>query len=216
MTAVTPHDITGCLLAGGEGRRMNGQDKGLLLYQDRPLADWVLSALGPQVGPLLISANRHLPAYEALWRDHVWGMEDTSGPRPPAVFPDDPDLPPHSGPLAGILSALRRCETDWLLAAPCDVPHLPHDLAARLLAQSDVPDADIVVPFTRLATGDSHFHWACALIRKRVCPHTEALFVTGERKLGNWVRSLRWAGVSFPDAAAFTNMNTLETLHGRA
>ena len=212
MTAPACPDLTGCLLAGGEGRRMNGQDKGLMPYQGRALADWVLAALQGQVGTLMISANRHPAEYGALWRGHAGATPAT----PPPVFPDDSDLPPASGPLAGIVSALRRCGTERLLVVPCDLPHLPHDLAPRLMAEAAVSDADIVVPYTRSVTGEAHFHWVCALIHKRVCPHTEALFVTGERKLGNWVRSLRWAGVFFPDPAAFTNMNTLETLHGRA
>ena len=31
-------DVTGCLLAGGEGRRMGGRDKGLVHYRGIPLA----------------------------------------------------------------------------------------------------------------------------------------------------------------------------------
>jgi molybdopterin-guanine dinucleotide biosynthesis protein A len=206
--------ITGCLLAGGEGRRMNGQDKGLLLYQGRPMADWVLQALAAQTSTLMVSANRHAPAYAELLRQHH--PEPPGQLNAPGIWPDDADLPPFSGPLAGILTALRRCQTDWLLAVPCDVPHIPIDLAARLMAEVASSGSDIVVPRTFSSQGEERLHWVCALIHKRVCPQTEALFVTGERKMGNWVRAFRWAGVSFPDEAAFTNMNTLETLHGRA
>lgn len=209
--------VTACLLAGGEGRRMQGRDKGLVPYRGRPLGDWVLGALAAQKGVrvegLMVSANRNPDAYAALLSSH-----HREGMRAGRVFPDDPDLPPASGPLAGILTALRHAGPagDWLLVAPCDLPHLPADLAARLLAEAWMHDADLAIPHTVDEDGSERFHWACALVHKRVCPRTEALFVSGERKLGTWARSLRQVGVSFGDDAAFTNMNTLETLHGRA
>jgi molybdopterin-guanine dinucleotide biosynthesis protein A len=209
-----PH-ITACVLAGGEGRRMNGQDKGLVHYQGRPLADWVLQALAPQCTNMMVSANRHLPAYQALLSN--WLQADTgNSAQTTQVWPDDPDLPPHSGPLAGIVTALRHCPSDWLLVAPCDTPHLPPDLVSRLYEEAQRSQADVVVPKTQ-ANGDTErLHWVCALIRKGVSPQTEALFVKGERKAGLWVQSCRWSSVSFADEDAFTNMNTLETLHGRA
>jgi molybdenum cofactor guanylyltransferase len=206
--------ITGCLLAGGEGRRMQGRDKGLIPYQGQPLGEWVLQALAPQTDVLAVSANRNLSDYQAMLARQP--QSPIVAQAPLAVWPDDPDLPPASGPLAGILTALRHCQTEWLLVAPCDIPHLPADLVERLMAEASRVQADIAVPLTHEADGATHLHWACALVHKRVCPETEALFVTGERKVGNWVRSQRWVGVSFAHALAFTNMNTPETLHGRA
>jgi len=194
---------------------MNGQDKGLVVYQGRPLAEWVLQALAPQSAHMMISANRHLSQYQALlsnWRPA--GANDTAPSQ--RVWPDDADLPPGSGPLAGIVTALRHCTTDWLLVAPCDTPHLPLNLVSLLYEEAQRSRADVVVPKTRAKDHLEHLHWVCALIRKGVCPQTEALFVKGERKAGLWVQSCRWSSVSFADEAAFTNMNTLETLHGRA
>jgi len=206
------HDtVTTCLLAGGEGRRVNGQDKGLLMHEGRPLADWVLQQVAPQSGSVLISANRHIEVYTQLHRPWAQVGDDSK-----VVWPDDADLPPHSGPLAGIITLLRRVQSDWAMVVPCDTPHLPGDLVARLLSQAQDAKADIVVPQTQKPGEAPRLHWVCALVNKRVCPETQALFVQGERKVGNWVRSQNWSSVSFADDAAFTNMNTLETLHGRA
>jgi len=47
------------------GRRMGGVDKGLIEYQGRPLIEWALAALMPQVDQLVISANRNLDTYAA-------------------------------------------------------------------------------------------------------------------------------------------------------
>ncbi len=207
----SPHAlVTTCLLAGGEGRRMNGQDKGLLMHEGRPLADWVLQQVAPQSGSVLISANRHLDAYQQRHRAWAHPGDDAR-----VVWPDDTDLPPHSGPLAGIITLLRRVRSDWAMVVPCDTPHLPADLVARLLGQARQAQADIVVPQTQKPGEAPRLHWVCALVHKRVCPETHALFVQGERKVGNWVRSQNWSSVSFSDDAAFTNMNTPETLHGR-
>jgi molybdopterin-guanine dinucleotide biosynthesis protein A len=209
--------VTGCLLAGGEGRRMGGQDKGLVNYQGRPLAAWVLEALSPQVDALMVSANRHEAAYRSLLEACAKGSASSVMPSPTqGVWPDDPDLPRHSGPLAGILTALRHCTTDWLMVVPCDMPHLPPTLVASLLEEAQAHNRDIVVPSTIESDHPPHLHWVCALIHKRVCPHTESMFVKDERKAGNWVRSLNWASVSFADNNAFINVNTPETLHGRA
>ncbi|MGC4062081.1 MAG: molybdenum cofactor guanylyltransferase MobA [Aquabacterium sp.] len=207
-------DITGCVLAGGEGRRMNGQDKGLIPYQGRPLADWALQNLATQTSELMLSANRHLPQYQALL--DAWRTPAARQAGHAQTWPDDPDLPPRSGPLAGIITALRHCPTDWLMVVPCDMPHLPADLVSRLYTEARHTQTDIVVPKTQSAGKEARFQWVCALIHKRVCPHTEALFVKGERKAGRWVQSSRWSSVAFADDAAFANMNTLETLHGRA
>ena len=75
--------ITGLLLAGGQGSRMDGRDKGLQLLHGEPLAVQVLRRLTPQVGTCVISANRHLDAYRQ------WGCE---------VFSDLPSLPPAFEP----------------------------------------------------------------------------------------------------------------------
>lgn len=63
---IARHNITGLVLAGGQGQRMGGVDKGLQPWAGQPLAQHALQRLAPQVGPLLLSANRNLPAYQAL------------------------------------------------------------------------------------------------------------------------------------------------------
>ena len=196
---------------------MQGRDKGLVTYQGLALAEHVLQTLAPQCASLRISANRNLPAYSALLVKH-------QPPAPSArtcqtaegVHPDDPALPAHSGPLAGILTALKHTPTDWLFVAPCDTPHLPPDIVTKLMAAALAHGADVVTPCTPSHGPERQdHHWACALIHKRVSPKTEAMFVSGERKLRAWAHALPWCSVSFDDTAAFDNFNTLEALHGR-
>ena len=42
--------LSAIILAGGEGRRMGGLDKGLVYYQNKPLVQWVKEALPSHVG----------------------------------------------------------------------------------------------------------------------------------------------------------------------
>ena len=65
--------ITGLILAGGRGSRMGGVDKGLQPFRGQPLAMHALQRLQPQVGDVMINANRNIPAYQAfgvpVWPD---------------------------------------------------------------------------------------------------------------------------------------------------
>ncbi len=105
--------MTGGILAGGEGLRMGGVDKGLVLFKGQPLVRHVLAALAPQAGECLISANRHIEAYESFG---VRVLRDAAG----------------QGPLAGLAALLAAARSDWLLCVPCDAPYLPPDLGAML------------------------------------------------------------------------------------
>ncbi|WP_461161757.1 NTP transferase domain-containing protein, partial [Simplicispira piscis] len=64
--SIDPRDMTGLVLAGGQGTRMGGIDKGLELFQGTPLALHALRRLQPQVGRTLVNANRHLDTYQTF------------------------------------------------------------------------------------------------------------------------------------------------------
>jgi molybdenum cofactor guanylyltransferase len=89
--------ITGIVLAGGRGSRMGGIDKGLQLYNDTPLAKHAIQRLQPQVGNLLINANRNLEIYK------IWGSDVNA-----EVIVDG--LADFAGPLAGFLVGLQQCK----------------------------------------------------------------------------------------------------------
>lgn len=192
--------IDGWLLCGGEGRRMGGQDKGLLAWQAQPLALHAARALAPQVRHLTLNANRHLDQYAA------WGWP---------VTPDDTDLPPKAGPLSGMLTGLRHTTADWLQFSPCDSPALPATLVARLWQAAQAAQALIAVPCsTDAATGEPRHHWTTVLAHRDAQPILLDMLHQGERRVGEWVRACAWIGVCFERPADFININTPETLHG--
>lgn len=201
-----PSEVTGWILAGGEGRRMGRANKGLQPYQGQALANWVIHALLAQVGTLHINANLDLDGYAEL-------LEKTASDSS-QVWPDSPDINASLGPLAGILTGLRLLTTPWMMVAACDTPALPSTLVHQLHQQALAHQADIAVPVTQDANGETRHHWTCALIHTRTRASLEAALAQGERRVGQWIKSNAWIGVSFDDPAAFININTPETLHG--
>ncbi len=180
--------ITGLVLAGGQGSRLGGRDKGLIELAGRPLVAHVLERYTPQVDAILISANRHLEAYAAYARPVI---TDTRAN--------------HPGPLAGIASGLAHCRTPLLGVVPCDAPFLPRDLVDRLHAALALHAAEIAI-----AHAGGEDQPACALLHASLAGSLEAFLARGERKLIAWYRQHRLAVVPFDEAEAFRNLNTPE------
>lgn len=181
--------VRGLVLAGGRGLRMGGVDKGLQLLNGRPLVAHVIDRLAPQVQTLAISANRHLDAYAALGHP---------------VLSDPPGIE-FAGPLAGVLAGLQALPDDsWLLTVPCDSPHLPLDLAARLWAAAHT---------TGLAFAQAErTHPTHALLHTRLRGPLATHLLAGGRQVQGWMVAQPHGVAQFEDEAAFANFNTLADL----
>ena len=178
-------ELTGLILAGGQGRRMGGVDKGLVAFRGRPLVAHVRDRLVGRVAELLINANRSEGDYAPL-ADRV--IDDAEGG--------------FQGPLMGIYSGLCAARTPWLVVAPCDTPSLPRALVPRLLAGRG--DADIAV-----AWDGERLHPVVALIRTALADDLAAALAEGERKIDRWYARHPWCRVDFSDCPeAFANLNT--------
>lgn len=192
--SISPDQITGLIVCGGRGSRMGGVDKGLQNFNDMPLALHALLRLSPQVGPVLINANRNLAAYESFGVP-VW-------PDPMADF---------QGPLAGWLAGIERCETAYLVVVPCDSPHFPTDLVQRLAEALLREDADIAMAAT-VEEGRVQPQPVFCLLKASLLESLLQYLNAGERKIDRWTALHRCATVVFEDAQAFANANTLEEL----
>ncbi len=191
---IAPADITGVVLAGGRASRMGGVDKGLQNHRGMPLALHALRRLAPQVGRVMINANRNLVAYEAM------GVP---------VWPDA--LPDYPGPLAGLLAGLEHCETRWLISVPCDTPNFPTDLVVRLARAATEADAEIATAAT-LEDGVLRAQPVFSLVRADLRAVLADCLRSGERKFGRWAGRQRQVQVRFDAADAFCNANTLAEL----
>ncbi len=183
--------ITGIILAGGQGRRMGNVDKGLQPFKGLPMAAHVMMRLGPQVGDLMINANQNLAAYESFGVPVILDVH--------AGF---------AGPLAGIHSGLTYAHTDFIVSAPCDVPLIPLDLVKRLSAAMAEQRSDIAVA----KTGDQA-HPVFCLLPTLLGEHLDNFLKAGGRKIDAWYATLNVAEVPFDDCPdRFINVNTLEEL----
>jgi molybdenum cofactor guanylyltransferase len=192
MDAATHHPsyplgaITGVVLAGGLGRRMGGDDKGLVMLAGQPMVAHVLAALRPQVGQLLVNANRNLERYAGF--GHPVIADAIEG---------------YQGPLAGVLTALQHCATEFLVTAPCDAPLVAPDLVARLHAALDGVGADLAV-----ASDGTRQQPVFLLLRASLAPALEAYLGGGGRKIDAWFGQLRVAEADFSDEPdTFVNVN---------
>lgn len=203
MNNVSNENITALVLAGGRGTRMGGLEKGLQMLNGVPLAlnalQRLLSVANPSLAACAINANRHLKTY-AQWGYPVW----------PDTLPEQP------GPLAGFLTGMRHCTTSHLLTVPCDAPHFPTDLVARLTEAFDQPDVEIAVACAPDTEGVLRRQPVFALMHVKLADSLEAYIQGGGRKVGKWMAEQGAVEVPFnrpgDDPAAFLNINTLEGL----
>ena len=192
---IAPADVTGIVLAGGQGRRMGGVDKGLVELGGRPMVAHVIERLAPQVGPILVNANQNVATYAALGHP---------------VVPDA--VGGYAGPLAGLHAGLSRAATPYVVTVPCDSPFLPTDLVARLAGGLVPAGAALAVAKTF-----DQAHPVFALVRRDVLANLSAFLEAGGRKIDAWYASLAVVEVPFDDCAdAFRNINTRDELDAAA
>jgi len=187
---VNRQDITGVVLAGGRATRWDGRDKGLIQVSGRPMISHVLDALAPQVGQVIINANRNLDEYRAF------GL--------PVVTDASRDF---LGPLAGIASGLAAARTEWVAITPCDSPLLAADCVGRLVsACEDDARTDIAV-----AHDGERIQPVFALIRRGLLEDLDAYLESGGRKIDRWYGQQRMQLVDFSDNLDnFLNINRRE------
>ena len=187
--------VTGLILAGGRGSRMGGVDKGLERFQGEPMAVRAMVRLMPQVGDVVINANRNIGVYDSFGVTVL--MDAIEG---------------YQGPLAGMLAGLSYAETPYLQAVPCDVPNFPMDLVQRLLQAATQEDAALAMPVTVEPDGRRQTHPVFLLMRADVHDSLLQYVTKGGRKIDQWTKTLDALDVEFPDSQAFFNVNALDEL----
>ncbi|MDM8566837.1 molybdenum cofactor guanylyltransferase MobA [Candidatus Halobeggiatoa sp. HSG11] len=186
------NNITGAILAGGRAERMNGQDKGLLLFNNKCMIEHVINTLRPQVNNLIISANRNQERYYQLSKSPI--LTD--------------DFGYYSGPLAGIATALAHASTDYVLSVPCDAPLISSKLAERLYADLIQHDAKVSVAHDGKRIQPTFCLMKCSLLTDLL-----AFIKMDERSVHRFLQRHSAIQVDFSDLAnSFLNINTIEEL----
>ncbi|WP_314140617.1 molybdenum cofactor guanylyltransferase MobA [Buttiauxella noackiae] len=185
-------EVTGVVLAGGRATRMGGLDKGLINLNGQPLFEHVMSKLAPQVGSVVISANRNIEIYQSFGIDV---LSDT--------------LPDYPGPLAGMLSAMQHLSGEWFLFCPCDTPNIPDDLAYKLWMQKGESYAVWV-------NDGERDHPTIALMHRKLVTDLEQYLAAGERRVMLFLRKVRGKPILFANQMQnFINVNTPKDLMHR-
>jgi molybdopterin-guanine dinucleotide biosynthesis protein A len=188
-TPIPATDISAVILAGGRARRMGGEDKGLVELGSRPLLDYIITALQPQVGEILINANRNLEHYRAFGYPVI---EDIMGD--------------FCGPLVGMATGMQATGKPWLLTVPCDSPFVPERLAATLGDVLVNEQAELSV-----AHDGVRMQPVFALLDRRLLPSLLDYLNGGGRKIDTWYAQHRLALADFSSVPeTFLNLNTPE------
>ena len=177
------------ILAGGQGRRMGGQDKGWVRWQGRPLIEHVLDRVwGQTVAPaeILINANRHIDEYGMTGARVVRDLR--SG---------------FAGPLAGIEAGLRHAKSDWVLVTTCDMPSIPLALAEKLHAGLNGREVAVAEAEQKLSP-------LTILLSRFLVKSVSAYLDSGHAAVKPWLNSMDVAVVEFEEPESFVNINTLK------
>ena len=183
--------VSGLILAGGMGRRMQGQDKGWIELNSKPLISVVVEKLQSQVDEVVINANRNISRYQTLNK---------------IIIKDE--LGDFQGPLAGMLSGLKNCQSEFMAVVPCDCPFFPIDLVKRFLEKQKATHADIVS-----VNDGTRTHPVFALIKRDLLDSLNGYLCQGERKIDRWYELHNYQIIEYPDGEHyFENINTPEQL----
>jgi len=185
--SISAGDITAVILAGGQGRRMGGQDKGLIEINGRALVAILIERLAQQISGILINANRNRDRYQAFGYSVV-----------------NDQLDDYQGPLAGFACAMNVVDTDFILTLPCDGPLLATDYVARFITRQAQTGATICV-----ADDGERLQPVHALIKVDLLTSLNEFLASGDRKIDRWYALHDFVRTDFSDCAdMFRNINT--------
>lgn len=182
--------VTVVILAGGQSKRMQVQNKATVLLNGKPLITHVINRMKSQTQDIVINTHHNQNDFEQF--------------NLPLI---DDALSSQEGPLLGILTSLQLIKTDWIQFVPCDTPNLPGCLISNLMKQAKAQKTIVVVPETI-----NGLQSTCLLCHSSTLNNLQIFFNQGGRKIEDWIRQLPFSIVQFNDESQFLNINTQEEL----
>ena len=187
---IKPQQITAVILAGGRSSRMNGEDKGLIKINQKPLISSIIEVIKNEVGTILINANRNQEQYQHFSKN-------------PIVSDDSPDF---QGPLAGIAKAMAIAKTPYLLVLPCDCPSVSITLLDCLKTTMATQNSEICV-----AHDGQKLQPTFALLKTNLLNSLLQYLQQGNRKVSLWYQQQQMVIADLStDKQSFVNLNTPE------
>jgi len=181
--------LSAAILAGGQARRLDGQDKSALTIGAHSILDRQLTLLRTLTTHIVIVASDHARFAAAgvpVMADRIKG----------------------AGALGGVYTALVDAPSERVLVIACDMPFLTRPFLSSLIEQSAGTDA--VVP--RDARG---LHPLCAVYSSRIAPHLKACIDHGRLRVSDALDGLSVLEIGperlarfDPDGRLLLNVNT--------
>lgn len=174
------------VLAGGRSRRF-GSDKGLAIFEGRPLIEHVLATVSRQsCGPRVV--NAHPQSHYSRFADIIEDVDQYQG----------------LGPLSGVLAGMHWAATmgySKVVTVSVDMPILPDDLIMRLNETGSPTYAQ-----TQMR---KHYVIGCWKSSDRQC--LEGFLDSGGRRVKDWVENCSARPCMFQEhlpTGSFENINT--------
>lgn len=188
--------IQGVVLAGGQGRRMGGVDKGLQPWHGQSLIDYSIQAIQPLCRSIIINCNRNLATYQKKSQALMTDIDDG-----------------FNGPLSGLVSVITGVLSDretysdveWLLVSPCDTPNIGTEEFRLLIDQIGCHPS-----MTLLALTDSQKqHPLHCLVHRSMFQRIIQAYHEGQRSVFRVFKRLNVTWVHVTDEERMRNVNTL-------
>lgn len=177
--------LTGVILAGGQGRRMGGRNKGLLQVEGQPLIAFAAANLRPYASEILVNSNTDSERYQQLGY-RVINDGDFAG----------------KGPLAGILAGLNAADTPYIAICACDQLELPLNIYPDLFKAARKSPSGLAV-----AHDGDRLHPTCAVISQANRKFLLDRLNRDQLRVGEWFTSMNADVVVF-EGVTFYNINT--------
>ena len=199
MNDTEPSQIAAIILSGGAGSRMSGVDKGLQQHNGEALISWVIKAIRPQVGKIILSINRNQSHYDKFGLETV---TDNSNQTTEKIY---------NGPIAGIVSSVKTINLQSyqsILIASCDSPNLNNNYIAKLNKAIIESNADVAVVNDGIR--DQNLH---CLIKVDVINNLLSYYQDSGRSMRGWLQTIDLIRVDFSDYSdSFANLNTMKDI----
>ncbi|GAB1430281.1 molybdenum cofactor guanylyltransferase [Ignavibacteria bacterium] len=177
------------VLAGGKSSRM-GQDKGLMLFRDKPMISHILEKINLLHLPLKIIANNN--DYKQF------GYETVK------------DIIKDKGPMGGLFTAFHNTKADFVFLFACDMPFISVEAVQKIIAETD--DDDVTV-----ASVQNKINPLFAIYKTTLCDNISKRMASNKLKMLEFIESVKYKKVEMYDltarnAALLMNINSIDDL----
>lgn len=175
----------GCvILAGGKSKRMK-QDKAFLLYQGKSFIEQIKTQCH-------FFEEKILSRNDSLLKDDEWIIIS--------------DQYQEIGPMGGIYSVLKHCQSDALFVIACDTPYITTSLIQKICHQYQGEDILIC------RDDNGKIHPLCGIYHKRILPLLEKHIQKEHYRLMKMIEQTNYQimTLNHEDSLQLQNINTPE------